>query len=87
MPKKAMKTSSSWRSCIPKKGKQRMVLKVLGLKKKKNLKNAKVKYTRFGQVVQKSRLDRATWKRDIKELIKATDAQIVRMLIADSKCC
>ena len=82
MPKKAMKTSSSWRSCIPKKGKQRMVLKVLGLKKK-NLKNAKVKYTRFGQVVQKSRLDRATWKRDIKELIKATDAQIVRMLIAD----
>lgn len=87
MPKKAMKTSSSWRSCIPKKGKQRMVLKVLGLQKKKNLKNAKVKYTRFGQVVQKSRLDRATWKRDIKELIKATDAQIVRMLIADSKCC
>jgi hypothetical protein len=82
MPKKAMKIASSWRSCPPKKGKQRMAGKKIG-DKKKNPRTAKVKYTRFGHAVQKSRQDRAKWRRSIKDLIKASDLQIVSMLISD----
>ena len=90
MPKKVMKTmkarakSSMIEKCFPKpkKGKWRMAAKS-ATKVKKMLKKEKVAYTRHGCARPKSRGDRTGWKRTALELLKASDTEIIKLLVED----
>ena len=90
MPKKVMKTmkarakSTVNETCFPqpKKGKWRKAAKS-ATKGKKVSKKDKGDYTRHGCASQKSRGERAGWKRTACEFIKASDAEIIKLLMED----
>jgi len=84
MPKKAMKSMKVVQKSFPgpKKGKGRMVKKSL-LKTKKCALWKRTPYVRHGRKSTKSRLEHEHWCRSAKELLQATDNQIVRILLKD----
>ena len=81
MPKRTMKEVSAHRAIAAKKGKARSLAKPV--LKKPCAAAAAVMYTRHGHSIEKSRRDRFTWKRTLRDILLARDNSIVDMLIED----